>query len=90
MEQIKVVEIKEDICSRNNEQAQSIKDELKKKKVFFLNVMSSPGSGKTTLLVNLINRLKKDFRIGVIEADIDSDVDAYTVSEATTVGWLVR
>jgi len=85
MEQIKVVEIKEDIRSRNNEQAQSIKDELKKKKVFFLNVMSSPGSGKTTLLVNLINRLKKDFRIGVIEADIDSDVDAYTVSEATGV-----
>lgn len=85
MEQIKVVEIKEDISSRNNEQAQSIKDELKKKKVFFLNVMSSPGSGKTTLLVNLINRLKKDFRIGVIEADIDSDVDAYTVSEATGV-----
>ena len=85
MEQIKVVEIKEDICSRNNEQAQSIKDELKKKKVFFLNVMSSPGSGKTTLLVNLINRLKKDFRIGVIEADIDSDVDAYTVREATGV-----
>lgn len=85
MEKIKVVEIKEDIRSRNNEQAQSIKDELKKKKVFFLNVMSSPGSGKTTLLVNLINRLKKDFRIGVIEADIDSDVDAYTVSEATGV-----
>lgn len=85
MEKIKVVEIKEDIRSRNNEQAQSIKDELKKKKVFFLNVMSSPGSGKTTLLVNLINRLKNDFRIGVIEADIDSDVDAYTVSEATGV-----
>ena len=85
MEKIKVVEIKEDIRSRNNEQAQSIKDELKKKKVFFLNVMSSPGSGKTTLLVNLINRLKKDFRIGVIEADIDSDVDAYTVGEATGV-----
>ncbi len=85
MKQIKVVEIKEDIRSRNNEQAQSIKDELKKKKVFFLNVMSSPGSGKTTLLVNLINRLKKDFRIGVIEADIDSDVDAYTVGEATGV-----
>ncbi len=85
MEKIKVVEIKEDIRSRNNEQAQSIKEELKKKKVFFLNVMSSPGSGKTTLLVNLINRLKKDFRIGVIEADIDSDVDAYTVGEATGV-----
>lgn len=83
MEQIKIVEIKEDITSRNNAQAQAIKDELKKKKVFFLNVMSSPGSGKTTLLCNLINRLKDEFRIGVIEADIDSDVDAYTISEKT-------
>lgn len=83
MEQIKIVEIKEDITSRNNAQAQAIKDELKKKKVFFLNVMSSPGSGKTTLLCNLINRLKGEFRIGVIEADIDSDVDAYTIREKT-------
>lgn len=83
MEQIKIVEIKEDITSRNNAQAQAIKDELKKKKVFFLNVMSSPGSGKTTLLCNIINRLKDEFRIGVIEADIDSDVDAYTISEKT-------
>lgn len=83
MEQIKIVEIKEDITSRNNAQAQAIKDELKKKKVFFLNVMSSPGSGKTTLLCNLINRLKDEFRIGVIEADIDSDVDAYTIREKT-------
>ncbi len=85
MENIKVVEIKEDIASRNNEQAQSIKDELKRKKVFFLNVMSSPGSGKTTLIVNLVNRLKNDYRIGVIEADIDSDVDAHTVAEKTGV-----
>ena len=85
MEQIKVVEIKEDIRSRNNEQAKSIREELKEKKVFFLNVMSSPGSGKTTLIVNLVNRLKKDFRIGVIEADIDSDVDARTISEKTGV-----
>lgn len=83
MEQIKIVEIKEDITSRNNAQAQAIKEELKKKKVFFLNVMSSPGSGKTTLLCNLINRLKDEFRIGVIEADIDSDVDAYTIREKT-------
>lgn len=85
MERVKVVEIKEDITSRNNAQAQSIRDELKRRGVFFLNVMSSPGSGKTTLIVNLINRLKKDFKIGVIEADIDSAVDAQTVSEVTGV-----
>lgn len=85
MEKFKVVEIKEDIKSRNNEQAQAIKDELKERKVFFLNVMSSPGSGKTTLIVNLVNRLKADFKIGVIEADIDSAVDAKTVSDVTGV-----
>ncbi len=85
MERVKVVEIKEDITSRNNAQAQSIRDELKRRGVFFLNVMSSPGSGKTTLIVSLINRLKKDFKIGVIEADIDSAVDAQTVSEITGV-----
>ncbi|MDE7373660.1 MAG: hydrogenase nickel incorporation protein HypB, partial [Clostridia bacterium] len=85
MDTVKVVEIKEDIRSRNNAQAQSIKDELKAKKIFFLNVMSSPGSGKTTLIVDLVNRLKKDFKIGVIEADIDSDVDAATVLEKTGV-----
>jgi len=85
MEDIKIVEIKEDIRSRNNEQAQSIREEMNKKKIFFLNVMSSPGSGKTTLLVNLINRLKNDFKIGVIEADIDSAVDAQTMAEATGV-----
>lgn len=85
MEKVKVVEIKEDIRSRNNAQAQSIRDELKEKKIFFLNIMSSPGSGKTTLIVNLVNRLKKDMRIGVIEADIDSDVDAKTIAEQTGV-----
>ncbi len=85
MERVKVVEIKEDITSRNNAQAQSIRDELKRRGVFFLNVMSSPGSGKTTLIVSLINRLKKDFKIGVIEADIDSAVDAQTVSDVTGV-----
>jgi len=83
MEDVKIVEIKEDVRSRNNAQAAEIREELKKKKVFFLNVMSSPGSGKTTLIVNLVNRLKDEFRIGVIEADIDSAVDANTVAQAT-------
>lgn len=83
MESIKIVEIKEDITSRNNAQAQAVRDALKAKKVFFLNVMSSPGSGKTTLLCNLIGKLRGEYRIGVIEADIDSDVDAQTVAETT-------
>ena len=85
MENVKIVEIKEDILSRNNEQAKEIRAELKRKKIFFLNVMSSPGSGKTTLIVNLVNRLKGDYKIGVIEADIDSAVDAQTVAEKTGV-----
>lgn len=85
MNTIPVVEIKEDITSRNNAQAKEIREELGKKRIFFLNVMSSPGSGKTTLLVNLINRLKGDYRIGVIEADIDSDVDAKTIDRETGV-----
>ena len=85
MNDFKVVEIKEDILSRNNEQAKEIRAELKSKRIFFLNVMSSPGSGKTTLIVDLVNRLKNDFKIGVIEADIDSDVDAATVLNKTGV-----
>ena len=85
MNPIKIVEIKEDILSRNNEQAKDIRAELTRKKIFFLNVMSSPGSGKTTLLTALVNRLKKDYSVGVIEADIDSDVDAKTIAEETGV-----
>ncbi|MBR3006620.1 MAG: hydrogenase nickel incorporation protein HypB, partial [Erysipelotrichaceae bacterium] len=62
-----------------------LRKELKEKKVFLLNVMSSPGSGKTTTLTGIINRLKDEFRIGVMEADIDSDVDARTISKNTGV-----
>lgn len=85
MDEIKVFEIKEDILSRNNEQAKDIRREMKEKKIFFLNVMSSPGSGKTTLLTALIKRLKDDYKIGVIEADLDSAVDAETISRETGV-----
>ena len=85
MDNVRIVEIKEDIRSRNNEQAKEIKAELKSKRIFFLNVMSSPGSGKTTLLINLIDRLKKDYAIGVIEADIDSAVDAEKIASQTGV-----
>lgn len=76
-----VVEIKEDITSRNNARACEIREEMARRKIFYLNVMSAPGSGKTTLLTELIRRLKNDYRIGVIEADIDSAVDAETVAE---------
>lgn len=79
---VRTVQIKEDVTSRNNAQAQSLRDALKREKIFYLNVMASPGSGKTTLIVNLIRRLKGDYRIGVIEADIDSDVDALAAGRA--------
>ena len=85
MSSVQIVEIKENVLSRNNEQAKEIKAELKSKKIFFLNVMSSPGSGKTTLLINLINRLKQDYAVGVIEADIDSAVDAEKIASETGV-----
>ena len=85
MNRIDVYEIKEDITSRNNEQAKDIKKDLKARKCFLLNVMSSPGSGKTTLLTRIINALKNKYRIGVIEADIDSKVDAETIANLTGV-----
>ncbi len=83
MQPVKIVEIKEDIVSRNNLEADSIRQNLKNKGVFLLNVMSSPGSGKTTLLTALIRQLQAYYRIGVIEADIDSAVDAETIAQAT-------
>lgn len=76
---VRTVEIKEDITSRNNAQAEGLRQSLREKGVFYLNVMSSPGSGKTTLLLELIRRLKGDYRIGVIEADIDSAVDGEAI-----------
>ena len=79
---VRTVEIKEDITSRNNAQAEGIRQSLREKGIFYLNVMSSPGSGKTTLLLELIRRLKGDYRIGVIEADIDSAVDAEAMGKA--------
>lgn len=85
MDDIKIVEIKEDILSRNNEGAKNIRREMAERKIFFLNVMSSPGSGKTTLIKNLINRLKDGYSIGVIETDLDSDVDAAEIARATGV-----
>jgi len=85
MGELKVIKVKQSVLANNDLRAAKLRDELKEKGVFFLNVMSSPGSGKTTLLIELINRLKKEINIGVIEADMDAVVDANTVEKATGV-----
>jgi hydrogenase nickel incorporation protein HypB len=82
MDTFKVLEIKQSVFEDNDRQADLLRAELKKDKTFLLNLMSSPGSGKTTTLVRTIEALKDEMRIGVLEADIDSDVDAHTVSKA--------
>ena len=81
MENFRILEIKQSVFEDNDQQANLLREELKKKKVFLLNLMSSPGSGKTTTLTKTINTLKKEMKIGVMEADIDSDVDAHTISK---------
>ena len=80
-----VVTVKENILIENSKKADELRNFLTKKGIFFINVMASPGSGKTTLLVELINRLKDKFNIGVMEADIDGDVDAERISKLTGV-----
>lgn len=82
MKEFRILEIKQSVFADNDRQAQSLRKELKEKGVFLLNLMSSPGSGKTTTLMRTIERLKDSLRIGVMEADIDSDVDARTISES--------
>lgn len=84
MEKFKVMEIKESVFDDNNKQADLFRNELKKDKIFLLNLMSSPGSGKTTTVIQTINALKDEMNIGVLEADIDSDVDAHSVAETGT------
>ncbi|MGI6041979.1 MAG: hydrogenase nickel incorporation protein HypB [Candidatus Alectryocaccobium sp.] len=80
MNEVKVIEIKESVFADNDRQADELRENLKEQGVFLLNLMSSPGSGKTTMLKSLIERLRDRFRIGVMEADIDSDVDAKTIA----------
>ena len=85
MSKFKIIEVKESIFASNEKDADNLRDKLKKDKCYLINVMSSPGSGKTTFLINLINRLKDKFNIGVMEADIDSDVDTSSVIKGTGV-----
>jgi hydrogenase nickel incorporation protein HypB len=84
LDSFKIMEIKESIFKNNDEQANLLRESMKKDKTFLLNLMSSPGSGKTTTVLRTIEALKSEMRIGVLEADIDSDVDAKTVSETGT------
>ena len=81
----KIIDVKEDILEDNTKRATLLRDKLKEKGIYMINVMASPGSGKTTLLINLINRLKHEYKIGVMEADIDGDVDALRIHQETGV-----
>ena len=85
MDGVKVIEIKKSVFADNDRDADALRAELKKRGVYLLNLMSSPGSGKTTTLIRLINLLKDRLRIAVMEADIDSDVDAVKIREATGI-----
>lgn len=80
MGEYRILEIKQSVFADNDRQADALREELKEKKVFLLNLMSSPGAGKTTTLMRTIEQLKKELRIGIMEADIDSDVDAERIA----------
>ena len=79
MSEVKIIEVKQSVLENNDRDAEMLRSELKASHTFLLNLMSSPGSGKTTTLCRTIEALKEDLRIGVMEADIDSDVDAATI-----------
>lgn len=85
MDEVKVIEIKKSVFEDNDKDADALRKELKTKGIFFLNLMSAPGSGKTTTLIQTLNRIKDKLRVAVMEADIDSDVDAVKIVEATGV-----
>lgn len=80
MEKVRILEIKQSVFANNDAQADNLRQELKEKGIYLLNLMSSPGSGKTTTLTRVIEKLKDELKIGVMEADIDSDVDAKTIA----------
>ncbi len=85
MDEVRVIEIKKSVFEDNDKDANALRKELKTKGVFLLNLMSAPGSGKTTTLIQTLNRIKDKVRVAVMEADIDSDVDAVKIVEATGV-----
>lgn len=85
MDEVKVIEIKKSVFEENGREADTLREDLKKRGVFLLNLMSSPGSGKTTTLISTINLIKDRLRTAVMEADIDSDIDAVKIKEATGI-----
>lgn len=85
MTDVRVIEIKKSVFADNNEDAARLRSELKGRGTYLLNLMSSPGSGKTTTLIQLINRIKDKIKVAVMEADIDSDVDAIKIKDATGI-----
>ena len=85
MDEVRVIEIKKSVFEDNDKDANALRKELKTEGVFLLNLMSAPGSGKTTTLIQTLNRIKDKVRVAVMEADIDSDVDAVKIVEATGV-----
>ena len=85
MDEVKVIEIKKSVFASNEKDADELRKELKGKGIYLLNLMSSPGSGKTTTLIQTLNLIKDKVRVAVMEADIDSNVDAVKIKEATGV-----
>jgi hydrogenase nickel incorporation protein HypB len=90
MDEVRLIEVKEDIMSDNDAVARSLRDRLSKEKTFLINLMSSPGAGKTSLIIRTLEGLKEELRIGVIEADIDSMVDAEKVAAQGVVAVQLR
>ena len=85
MDDVKIIEIKKSVFADNDEDAAKLRTELKNKGVYLLNLMSSPGAGKTTTLIGTLQRIKDKVRVAVMEADIDSDVDAVKIKKATGI-----
>ena len=85
MDEVRVIEIKKSVFADNDEDAGKLRKELKEKGVYLLNLMSAPGSGKTTTLIGTLQRIKDKVRVAVMEADIDSDVDAVKIQKATGI-----
>ena len=80
MDTYRIIEVKESVFADNDADAEKLRQELRERGTYLINLMSSPGSGKTTTLTRLIEELRDEVRIGIMEADIDSDVDADTIS----------
>ena len=80
MDRVRIIEVKQSVFADNDRRADQLRRELKERGIFLLNLMSSPGSGKTTTLARTVELLKDEYKIGVLEADIDSDVDARTMA----------